>query len=241
MYVGDKDEAISYFQRALELSASIGDRKHAATIHLNMAMAHSDSGNFTTAYSHLETCIEIAREVGDKLTYVFALNRFAELYMWENRWNEAYESLTQAEDVAVQIGDQSNLPFIHGLRSRVLLERGMSDAALQEAVKGIKLAYELEDSYAQGVCLRFYGIALRHHNEFDLAMNALKESLEVLADLDPYEIASSKLEVAHLLFLQGDKEKALEILSEAQGKFQELNAHHQLQRVEELLAKCHFP
>ncbi|MEQ8871308.1 MAG: tetratricopeptide repeat protein, partial [Roseovarius sp.] len=64
--LGEKQQALEYYQQALPLSQAVGDRAREATTLNNIGLVYSDLGEKQQALEYFQQALPLRRAVGDR-------------------------------------------------------------------------------------------------------------------------------------------------------------------------------
>lgn len=95
--IGQHDEAIKYWKKALEISESIGDIIQNAHIYNNIGISHFKRRNFEKAVENYQKALSIYKTLNDVPGMANALGNIAEVLIEEFKLAEAYENINEAK------------------------------------------------------------------------------------------------------------------------------------------------
>ncbi|HZY42177.1 MAG TPA: tetratricopeptide repeat protein, partial [Anaerolineae bacterium] len=152
-YVGDYATAQAYFEVALAIFETQGDRRWTAAALNNLAMATSLQLDFVTARKWLEQSQAIKRELGDPWSIANGLDNLGRVAMFQHDYEAAHQYAIEALAMFRTIGDRTGVAISLGNLSDVLRHLGALDesrAAMTESLTVLQAIGE-QDGIADGL------------------------------------------------------------------------------------------
>lgn len=152
-YVGDYATAQAYFEVALAIFETQGDRRWTAAALNNLAMATSLQLDFVTAREWLEQSQAIKRELGDPWSIANGLDNLGRVAMFQHEYEAARQYAAEALAMFRTIGDRTGVAISLGNLSDVLRHLGALDesrAAMTESLTLLQAIGE-QDGIADGL------------------------------------------------------------------------------------------
>jgi tetratricopeptide (TPR) repeat protein len=186
----------------------------------------------------LEQSLLIADQIGTVRDQVFALNGQAQVYMAQENWLEARNCLRRMQDLndAITLAElQADLAYLWGLFYLSTGDYSQAQAHLKQAIDtAITHHHPLEEGLARSLM----GQVHLARKETALAAVSLGQGLQILNDLNSdFEVAKTKLALAHLTMGMGEIEEALDYLKSALATFKRVGAKVWQAKAEKLLAQ----
>lgn len=232
---GDWQGAIADLEEGLAIAQRLGSLDVILSLHTNLGGMYVEKGDHQQASRHLNDVLRLAGDY-DTHQVVTAKIRLAQLHNYEAKWETADATLREAETLARQINDQASLATIFGCRA--MAQQGLGQ--LEEAQRLVQEALALDKAFgyqfSMGQNLRILGRIAVALNDADAANEAFGRSLEILADLDPYQAALTQLSWGEWLTSSGATERGTRMLAEAQRQFESLGASREIEAVQKLVA-----
>jgi serine/threonine protein kinase/tetratricopeptide (TPR) repeat protein len=146
--MGQNDQAVEQFLRALDLRRSSGDKRWAAIESSSLGTLFGDQGRYGAALSAQEDALKTLRELQDRSIWLPQIlgwygNALAQL----GRSDDAQKSLEEAMNVARELKNQAPTPEIQTYQGDNAFYRGDYQAAAalyDEALKGASHASDLD-------------------------------------------------------------------------------------------------
>src|SRR6266851_4032398 len=105
--LGQKQEALRYYQQALAITREVGDRGGEGTILNNLGAVYDDLGQKQEALRYYEQALAITREVGDRAGEGGTLNNLGSVYNALGQKQEALCYYEQALAISREVGDRA--------------------------------------------------------------------------------------------------------------------------------------
>ncbi len=102
-------EAISYFEKTLELSKQLGNKNAIKQLNNNLAFVYTDMGNDTKALFHFQKALEVTRDSKDKIKIIECLNNIAMTQKELKMHNEAIATLKESLSYALEEKENQKL------------------------------------------------------------------------------------------------------------------------------------
>jgi tetratricopeptide (TPR) repeat protein len=226
--MGRWDEALVTCRRALDLSQQLGDVNRQTTSELALGNIYLRRGDDQAATTHLIACLELTARHDLRKQSVWAHTSLADLRIRQGDAGAAERHLAEAERIATALDARADLPEICRHWAELALLQGAPDAAIEQAMRSIQLAGELEMELEAGMSQRVLGEALVAAERIAEAMPAFERGLAQLEDRDPYETARLKAVWGRALVRAGESAAAAALLNEARVTFDQLGARSAL-------------
>ena len=104
-YLGNRADARSSFQTAMDLRATLGDRRGVSVAMNNMALLEMDDGDLARARELLEQTLVIKRQLGEQRSIAIGLANLSDLLIRTGQANAADRALAEAAELAVGLGN----------------------------------------------------------------------------------------------------------------------------------------
>ena len=128
-----------------------------------------------------------------------ALSHLGQVYIYQEDWEEALACLNRSQDTFILAGSDEYLPELERRWGEFYLGTDGLDQALVHALRSVELAVEQGHPLEEGLSCRMLGRVHMARGEDEPAEAALRQSLQILGDLDSkYEVAKTKLSLVRL-------------------------------------------
>ncbi|HEX6042007.1 tetratricopeptide repeat protein [Longimicrobium sp.] len=180
---GQRDLALTYYQRALAAYQRLGNRLGIAETHANLGISYRDLGFDREADGHFRRSIELALAEGSERVAAIAETERAVLRLRAGDARLATSLARRARDRAREIGDPAGV----GNATRVLAGAARLEDRLDEAAAHLDAALEIARAHSDPLLTadvqRDRGLLLRDTGDADGARAVLSESAEHFAQL----------------------------------------------------------
>lgn len=116
---GNTTEAKTLFQKAINLSQSIGNNNALKILYTNIGMIDVDQENYSEAISHFEKCLSINRQQNRKPEIASTLINIANAYKDYDQPKQALKPAEEANTIAKEINDPKLLRNTYSLLSEI--------------------------------------------------------------------------------------------------------------------------
>jgi ATP/maltotriose-dependent transcriptional regulator MalT len=203
------------------------------------AIVHGWRGELEPAVVDFDEAIGVSARAGDLFRRYLCHGFRGEAYLVAGEPARAEPDLNQCLALGAQIGTSFHLAAFKAFLAEVQLEKGDPQAALQLAEEALGVSTEKAHDWSRSIALRLHGEALLAAKPPSLgkaaesirAAIAIQESRDCRCDL-----AWSRLALARLATLQGDKEAAREAAAAAERLFSEMGIARGLRSAQAALA-----
>jgi len=219
-------EAIRYYQQALDIRKAIGDLAGVGTGLLNLAQGIGYIGDHGCAEPMLLEALKIHQVINNRWWETLVWNELGILYFMVGRLEKAKECLYSGLQISQHTGDEARQAYILCNLGQVLREQGELDQAEQALTRGLSLTQTQGDVYAEATYFTDLAMVSLRAKRFEEAIQRASISLEkfrVLNLLLPTTTNLTTLAAAHLAL--DNKSKALsyvynvlKILDECNGE-----------------------
>lgn len=141
---GDHENALSTYQKSLEMFERIGDDKHVSWGHQFIAGRLFYSGHIEEAETHAQIFLRLAEQVEIPRDIAGAHSRLGDIAMCQRRWEEAIFHYRKCLEGRQAIWNPKNLALAHLQLGKVYLKNGDPRRALQSFEKAADGAVETQ-------------------------------------------------------------------------------------------------
>ena len=224
---GDWDGAVSHLTIASDLAGRVGSGTQRTELAINLGQILLRRGEDTEAGVKLQAALELARQYHLVSHEIVATINLAE---WRQRRAELETALSLIEAArqrSLETGLSAWLPEIYRREAQIRLAANDGAGAATAIAQSLTIA--AESPLELGMSLRVQGRALAAAGQAQAAAAAFARSLELLAGVDPYEVARTQLAWARLHQASGDDAGAQPLFDAAEATFTRLGARRDLQ------------
>jgi tetratricopeptide (TPR) repeat protein len=181
--LGDYDEALEHYERALELFGAVGDAAGQARTHLSLSVVFERQRRYPDALHHTQQALKLYRQVGQVAGEAEALNGVAwchaqlgEYPPAQSHCERALALLQDLGDVHSEANSWDTLGYIHD-------KLGDHGRAIDCYLRAVELFRQTGGRYFEADTLARLGDAHRAAGDPASAANALRRSLRILEEL----------------------------------------------------------
>jgi len=207
-------EARRHYAQALEVAT----RARPAPSDRELASVHEKLGGvlfilaeFEAAVAEFERALALIRRFGDRKQEVATLLGLANVYNWGHKIAEVFTTVNEALAIAIEIGDTAGQAGCHALRGEARGGvYGPVVEAMRDSSEALRLAREAGDPRLLAQCLTFAGRQLEWHGEYAVAVERLREGLELARrEHSGYLVGLALYHLGHAALARSDYEGAL--------------------------------
>lgn len=178
--LGDLDDALSYFQKSLNLARELGDTKSESSLVGDIASIFYDKGEFDKALEYFEISLKLAKDERDKGVIY---NNIALVYINKGEYVKAIEYLIKSVEICKRYGDK------HGF-ARTLVNLGQAfifvkqfDLAETCLFDGLKILQEMNDKYWEAEAYGNLGVLYFLKGNISRAEVYLKKAYDIFKSI----------------------------------------------------------
>lgn len=208
--MGNLDEALKYYEKALEIYKGKGDKKGKADILGAIGLVHRDKGNLNETLNYLERALEIHKEIGDKKGEAIQLGNMAAAYGDKGDLDKALEFSNQAlrlnRKTGFREGEADNL----GTMGVIYKEKGYLKRGLKFYSEAQGIYKEIGYKQKEMTQIGNMGSIHRSWGELDKALECFNQALEASKEIGDKKGVASQLENIGLIYSdKGELDEAL--------------------------------
>ena len=175
--LGDKQQALDYYQQALPLSRGVGDRSGEAVTLNNIGGVYSVLGEKQQALDYYQQALPLRRAVGDRSAEATTLNNIGRIYDDLEEKQEALDYYQQALPLRRAVGERSGEATTLGNIASLEKSRGDLQTALSLVEQSIEILEDLRTNIASKELRQTYFSTVQFYYEFyiDLLMELHQE------------------------------------------------------------------
>lgn len=212
--LGEYQQAVDYFERALEVAQDSGNRSGEGSVFGNLGRVFSEVGEYQQAIDFYHQSLIIFQELEDKGNQLLALGSLGIAYKNIGDYSKAKNCYEEAKTLAIGTGDLRSQGKLAGNLGILFAIIGDLDQAVRYFEEDLAIAEKLEDTRGIGQTLLNLGNVLRSRGEFEKAREAYIRRLKIAEDLN--DLKGEFLALLNLGNLCIDRQEA----QEACGYFQ---------------------
>ncbi len=233
---GDWVGALADYKDALAQAQRIGSVNEQIKTKNSLGILLTKMGDFDGATQNLIDSVQEARVQNNREDLIYGLHSLASLKLKQGDPHMIPKLMKEAQTLAEELEVKPMLAEIEDTWAQYYLQQSDHEAALDHALRSVTIAEDLDMKVEHGRFLRVLGQAYAANGDLEKGQMYLGQSVDVLADLDPYELACTGLVLGKLLMASDDLETARHLLSDANATFLELGADVDFSETKQLLS-----
>jgi tetratricopeptide (TPR) repeat protein len=178
-HLGQIDQAIGFFARALTVAREVGDRQREETQVGNLGVAYRGLGQFGRAISFHEEALAIAREIGDRKMESRWLSDQGLAYNSLGEIQRSIQLYDKALNIAREIFDYRWEVVNIGRLGLAYHDLGQIERAIDHYMQLIAFSREAGNRRDEGVGLGWLGIAYYNLGQVQRAISFHQEALDI--------------------------------------------------------------
>jgi len=212
VHLGEYQQAIGLYAKALDVARSTGDRKGEGTVLVNLGNCYYRLGEYQLAIDYDTQALAIARDIGDRSEEAVAVEYLGRALLASGEPRRAVTLLKQAVSIADTTGDIEPAVEARSWLARAYLQLGDPAAALDATTARRELPYPTEKPMLR----LLEGLALLELNRPDQAEQAFTDALTAaeellaLADSNVAALQARALAVSGLAAATGSPAQAVD-------------------------------
>jgi len=236
--LGEYDEARCVYEESLKISEEIGNKNGVAEALHKLGNLAYLTGEFDEARKLYEHSLKISEDLGDKRCVSRSLQQLGILAQDFGDYDEARKLYEQSLEIMNELDDESGVSgSLHQL-GMLAQDIGDYDEArdLYELSLGIK--EDLGNKSGMSSSLHQLGMLAQYTGDYDEARRLYQQSMNISQDLgDKRSMALSLAQSALIEVQQGNVRAALDLITQAEAIFKQIDAKNYAQRTRDLLER----
>jgi len=215
-HFGDWDEALQFYQQALEMSEDLGLLGEKSIVLQAIANLHIDRGDLDGAIQLFEKTMAIDEQLGDLEGKAKNLSGLALINVKRGNLDKAMQLYQQSLEVSDELGllPQKSL-VLHSI-ANICAERGNFDQAMQLYQQSIEIDNELGDFKGKSDTLCELANIHAKRGEFDEAIRLYQESLNISEWLGEERAKADTINrIANVYMKRGNLDKAMQLYQQS--------------------------
>ena len=177
--------ALDFYFQSLDVIEEEGNEKFAAGVHNNIAQVNMRIGRLDDAQKHIEKSIELREDLSQIVGLSITYQTLASIHYMKQNYEAALDNFYLSAELAQETGELNIIAASSNGIGAIELQNENYEAAL-EAFKDALDALMKSEDYSKGICGVYHNMAIVYFRmeEYDEAINLLKESLEIAKRID---------------------------------------------------------
>lgn len=224
-YIDDYETALSYYNKSIENSESIGNDLLIGVSNLRIGDVYLYKEDYEKAIAYYDKCIPVFESKNDKRYLKDAANDKAIAYYYRGNYEKALESYLLVLRIKEELGNKKELTETLIGIGNVYTNKTNFIEALKYYEQGLKISEELNNQEDIATCLNNIGNVYRQINDYPKALEYFIKSLTIKEELgNKSSLATSLMNIGLVYTKLNDDKKALEYYNRALKINQELGA-----------------
>ena len=221
--IGEKNDALDIFKRALHLRRKIGDKGGEAVTLTNLGLVHDHLGDKEQALDYLRQSLTINREIGYEKGEAVTLNNIGSVYNSLGNKEQALGYYHQVLPLCREVGDKHVEAATLNNIGQVHASLGNKEQALDFYHQALYLRREVRDKWGEADTLNNIGIAYRTTSRNQQALDYYHQALSICRETsNQIGEANALTNIGKVYDVLGEKEQALNYYNQAFPIFQEV-------------------
>lgn len=215
--MGQVQRAISFYEKALQLSRERKDRWNEGTWLGNLGLSIGDLGDKERATRYLEESLAIRAEVGNRTGEASNLSNLAIIYSGIGQNTRAIDYCERALRISEETKDQEGEALHRANLCEFCRLHGRADESLRYHTEALAIARNIGYRYIEAATCGQLAELHLFHNRWDEAPRKLEVAMEIADNIGASQISKGARETLALIHLyQNDLVKAREMIATAQ-------------------------
>mgnify|MGYP006105524529 FL=1 len=175
--LGDQKEALSYFQKSLDIKKEYGDRLLQASSYGQIGNVQLEIGNYSEAINYLKRSLAIYRDFGHYFNEGLATLIVIEAYIEIGQFDDAKNLIDQAESILEEYKDPTIKGLILTYRGTIEFYESDSDAAishLESSIEQFQIAQKSEQAFQAYLLLVQIYIHMQKFSQAEKILDKIK-------------------------------------------------------------------
>lgn len=221
--LGENQKALEYYNRALEVWKTIGNKTREAMTILGTGQIYSDLGESQKAFDYFDQALGISEKARDNVGKAAILNCIGGLHYVLRNYDKALHYYTRALSINKAIHDGDGEAQVRNNIGLVHANLGNNRKALEYYDKALRLQMAIGNKSGQGTTLNNMGLAYRGIGDNQKAVRYYNEAMSILGVVGDKRSEATTL--SNLMFVWvalGNRRMAGFYGKQAVNKYQEL-------------------
>ena len=176
------EEALEFYERAIDISVQTGDRKLEAEAYRNLGVVFNSLGEYVKAKECLEKALAIRTETGDRKREAAVYRNLGGVFNSLGEYVKAKECLEKALPIIIETGDKEGEVEAYGNLGVVCNSLGENVKAKECLEKALAIRTETGDRKIEAVVYRNLGGVFNSLGEYVKAKECLEKALPIIIE-----------------------------------------------------------
>ena len=215
---GEKEKAISFYTKSLEMQKELNDKKEIANCLTNIGTFYYQQGNMDTTISIYLEALKYLEESDEKKGLAIILNNIGSVYKRQGGIVTALKYYHRSLKIKEEIGDLSGIATSLNNLGNIYKRQGDFKKALQYYLKSLSIREQEggKDQDGLAAILSNIGTFYQSQNEIEKGLIYLNRSLDIRKEINDMEgVAACMSNIGMIYRIQGKIEEAEKITIES--------------------------
>ena len=178
-YTSNYQEAITKWQKGLDISEESGDKKYIATFTGNMGLVYWRNNQYAKALTYFENAIHINTEIGSLYGKCANLVNIGVIYDNLGQYDKALRYYKEAQHIQSKTGNSHDESAILTNIGIIYINKGMYQKALEYIRKALYIDRNIKNLYGEGKDLSKLGDIYQYIGQYKKALEYFKSALAI--------------------------------------------------------------
>ncbi|MGZ3901199.1 MAG: tetratricopeptide repeat protein, partial [Bacteroidia bacterium] len=180
------DSAIIYYRKALDLFASINNKKQVAQCHHNIAAVMYARGDYEKSLGEYVEAIKIREDIKDTIGLAWSQNNIGNIYWYQKAYDDALDHYIKAREMFTLKNYNEGVGLTTGNMALIYETKGDTLKALESYKAAVKANQEAENEIAVAGVLCNLGSFYFRNKQYKEATACYNRALEINERLQNY-------------------------------------------------------
>ena len=211
--LGEKQQALDYYQKALPLRQAVGDRAGQAATLNNIGSVYYDLGEKQQALDYYQKALPLSQAVGDRAGQAATLNNIGSVYYDLGEKQQALDYYQKALPLSQAVGDRAGEAATLNNIGSVYYDLGEKQQALDYYQQALPLRQAVGDRAGEATTLGNMAYLERNRGNLQAALTPMQDSINIIEDLRTKAV-SLELRQTYFSTVQGYYQFYIDLLIE---------------------------
>ncbi len=223
------NQAIDFYQQALEICKEIGDRSGQANSLNNLGNGYYSLGQYQQAIQLYQQSLEIAREIGDRNGEASSLGNLGNASYSLGQYQQAIQFQQQQLEICREIGDRNGEAISLNNLGLAYESLGQYQQAIQFYQQSLEICIQIGNRNGEANSLGNLGNAYNSLGQYQQAIQFHQQQLEICREIgDRNGEANSLGNLGLALKKVGRRKEYVDALNASRKIYEELGLYHMI-------------
>ena len=207
--LGNYDQALYFYQNALEIYIRIDDKNNLANTYNNIGSAYRKLSKYDIAIDNFIKSLEIERSLNNKEVVSKTLNNIADVFHHLGKYDQALDFFMESLQIEGELGNQASIAYVLSNIGCLYSDLNDLDKSLEYHTRSLEINKELGNIKSIAASLNNIGLIYKEKKEFSKSLVYLQRSLNLTLEIgDKFGIANSFINIGDLYIQLGKSKEA---------------------------------